>query len=92
VRSYAGCKRTFSVVGASALRISALDAAAARLGLLWTIVDHTLRNAFYELFLIFLDLRFVLALKSLGHALAPHSETQTPSARAHATARAGPGA
>jgi len=40
VRSYAGWKRTFSVVGASALRISAFDAASARLGLLWTIIDE----------------------------------------------------
>ena len=31
----------FSVVGASALRISASDAAAVRLGLLWTIIDET---------------------------------------------------
>lgn len=35
------CKRSFSVVGASALQTSALDAAAARLGLLRTIVDDT---------------------------------------------------
>ena len=32
--------RTFSVVGASALRISASDATSARLGLLWTIIDE----------------------------------------------------
>ena len=35
-----GAKRPKSI-GASALRISALDAASARLGLLWTIIDET---------------------------------------------------
>ena len=39
VRSYGGWNRQFPVRGASALRISAADAAPARLGLLWTIID-----------------------------------------------------